>query len=89
MDFLFSTISGPALESSQSPAQWVPWILSSLVKRLGHEAELSAVSKAQVKSGGGDFSVYLIQSQYGPGVDSASNRNEDQESSWGLKGGRR
>jgi hypothetical protein len=26
---------------------------------------------------------------YGPGVDSASNRNEYQESSWGVKGGRR
>jgi hypothetical protein len=25
----------------------------------------------------------------GPGVDSASNRNEYQESSWGVKGGRR
>jgi hypothetical protein len=28
-------------------------------------------------------------SNYGPGVDSASNRNEYQESSWGVKGGRR
>jgi hypothetical protein len=27
--------------------------------------------------------------QYGPGVDSASNRNEYQEPSWGIKGGRR
>jgi hypothetical protein len=26
---------------------------------------------------------------YGPGVDSASNRNEYQESSWGVKSGRR
>jgi hypothetical protein len=26
---------------------------------------------------------------YGPGVDSASNRNEHQESSWGVKVGRR
>jgi hypothetical protein len=26
---------------------------------------------------------------YGPGVDSASNRNEYQEPSWGVKGGRR
>jgi hypothetical protein len=25
---------------------------------------------------------------YGPGVDSASNKNEYQESSWGVKGGR-
>jgi hypothetical protein len=30
-----------------------------------------------------------FQPHYGPGVDSASNRNEDQESSWEVKGGRR
>jgi hypothetical protein len=30
-----------------------------------------------------------FQPHYGPGVDSASNRNEYQESSWELKGGRR
>jgi hypothetical protein len=30
---------------------------------------------------------WSFQSHYGPGVDSASNRNEYQESSWG-KGGR-
>jgi hypothetical protein len=36
------------------------------------------------------FSVYLIlPSHYGPGADSASNRNEYQEDSWGIKGGRR
>jgi hypothetical protein len=35
-----------------------------------------------------DFSIDLNQPQYGPGVDSASNRNEYQESSWGLKGSR-
>jgi hypothetical protein len=35
------------------------------------------------------FSIYLsFQPHYGPGVDSASNRNEYQESSWGVKGGR-
>jgi hypothetical protein len=28
-----------------------------------------------------------LQPHYGPGVDSASNRNEYQESSWGVKGG--
>jgi hypothetical protein len=36
---------------------------------------------------GGFFSSF--QPHYGPGVDSASNRNENQESSWGVKGGRR
>jgi hypothetical protein len=30
-----------------------------------------------------------FQPHYDPGVDSASNRNEYQESSWGVKGGRR
>jgi hypothetical protein len=35
------------------------------------------------------FSIYLIQPQYGPGVDSASNKHEYQESSWRVKGGRR
>jgi hypothetical protein len=35
-----------------------------------------------------DFSIDLIlQPHYDPGVDSASNRNEYQESSWGVKGG--
>jgi hypothetical protein len=36
------------------------------------------------------FSIYLLlQPHYGPGVNPASNRNEYQESSWGVKGGRR
>jgi hypothetical protein len=30
-----------------------------------------------------------FQPHYGPGVDSACNRNEYQEPSWGIKGGRR
>jgi hypothetical protein len=33
--------------------------------------------------------TYSFQPHYGPGIDTASNRNEHQESSWGLKGGRR
>jgi hypothetical protein len=37
----------------------------------------------------GYFSIYLILPACGPGVDSASNRNEYQESSWGVKGGQR
>jgi hypothetical protein len=35
----------------------------------------------------GNFSSF--QPHYGPGVDSASNINEYQEHSWGVKGGRR
>jgi hypothetical protein len=30
----------------------------------------------------------VFQPHYGPGVDSASNRNEYKESSWGVKDGR-
>jgi hypothetical protein len=33
--------------------------------------------------------AWSFQPHYGPGVDSASNRNEYQESPWGVKGGRR
>jgi hypothetical protein len=33
--------------------------------------------------------TYQFQQQYGPGVDSASSRNEYHESSWRVKGGRR
>jgi hypothetical protein len=34
-----------------------------------------------------DFSIGLIlQAHYGPGVDTASNRNKYQEFSWGVKG---
>jgi hypothetical protein len=38
-----------------------------------------------------DFSQLTLsfQPQYGPCVDAASNRNEYQESFWGVKGGRR
>jgi hypothetical protein len=32
-----------------------------------------------------DFLIDLILPQYGPGVDSASNRNEYKESSWGSR----
>jgi hypothetical protein len=33
--------------------------------------------------------IYSFQPYYGPRIDSACNRNEYQESSWGVKGGRR
>jgi hypothetical protein len=35
------------------------------------------------------IALYCLKSHYGPGVDSASNENEYQESSWGVKGGQR
>jgi hypothetical protein len=40
--FLFSTVSRPALESTQPPIHWVPWALSSGVKRLEREADPSS-----------------------------------------------
>jgi hypothetical protein len=33
--------------------------------------------------------AFLLLPHYGPGVDSASNRNDYQESFWWVKGGRR
>jgi hypothetical protein len=40
-------------------------------------------SRVRVPMRSSDFSIYLIfQPHYGPGVDSASNRNEYQDSSW-------
>jgi hypothetical protein len=36
----------------------------------------------------GFFPIYLIQLHYGPWVDSASNRNEYQEYSWNVLGGK-
>jgi hypothetical protein len=36
-----------------------------------------------------DFSIYQILPAFDPGVDSASNKKEYQESSGGVKGGRR
>jgi hypothetical protein len=47
-------------------------------------------SRVRFPMGSLNVSIDLIlQPHYGPGVDSASNRNEYQESSWGAKGGRR
>jgi hypothetical protein len=43
-----------------------------------------------IESGWGGFFQFTLsfQPHYGPGLDSASNRNEYQESSWVVKGGR-
>jgi hypothetical protein len=48
-NFLFSTSSRPALESTQPPIQWVPGALSPGVKRPGHEADHSPPTSAEVK----------------------------------------
>jgi hypothetical protein len=48
--FLFTTMSRPALESTQPPLQWVPGALSLEVKQPGHEADHSALSSAKAKN---------------------------------------
>jgi hypothetical protein len=37
--FLFTKVSKPALEPTNPPIQWVPWVLSLGVKRLEREAD--------------------------------------------------
>jgi hypothetical protein len=45
--------------------------------------------RVRILMGSLDFPIDLtLQPHYGPGVNPATNRNEYQESSWGVKGGR-
>jgi hypothetical protein len=48
-NFLFSTLSRPALGSIQLPIQWVPGAISPGVKRPGREADHSPPASAEVK----------------------------------------
>jgi hypothetical protein len=48
-NFLFSKSSRPALRSTQLPIQWVPWDISSRVKRPGREVDHSPPTSAEVK----------------------------------------
>jgi hypothetical protein len=48
--FLFTTMSRPVLGTTQPPIQWVPGSLSLRVKWLGHEADHSPLSSAEVKN---------------------------------------
>jgi hypothetical protein len=48
--FLFSTASGPYLEPTQPPIQWVSGPLSLRVKRPDREADHSPPSSAEVKN---------------------------------------
>jgi hypothetical protein len=50
--FLFSIVSGPALEPTEPPIQWVPGALSLEVKRQGREADHSPPTSVEVKNGG-------------------------------------
>jgi hypothetical protein len=48
-NFLFSTLSRPALGCTKSPIQWVLGALSAGVKRLGREADRSLPASVEVK----------------------------------------
>jgi hypothetical protein len=49
----------------------------------------AGMSRVRIPMRSLDFSIDIsFQPRYGPGVYSASNRNEYQEFSWGVKGGR-
>jgi hypothetical protein len=48
--FLFATMSRMALWPTQPPVQWIPGALSLGVKWLGHEADHSPPSSAEVKN---------------------------------------
>jgi hypothetical protein len=48
-NFIFSTLSRPALGSTQAHIQWVTEALSPGVKRPGHEADYSPPTTAEVK----------------------------------------
>jgi hypothetical protein len=47
--FLF-TVFRPVLEPTKPPIQWILWFPSPGVKQLGHEADYSFPSSAQVKN---------------------------------------
>jgi hypothetical protein len=51
-EFLFYTVSRPALGSTQQHIQWVTGIVSPGVKRLGHEADHSPPFSAEFKNSG-------------------------------------
>jgi hypothetical protein len=48
-NFLFSTLFRSTLGPTHPPIQWVPGALLPRVKRLGHEADHSPPSSAEVK----------------------------------------
>jgi len=48
--YLFTTVSGPVLWSTQTPIQWVPGALSLGVKWHGREADHSPPSSFEVKN---------------------------------------
>jgi hypothetical protein len=51
-DFLYSTLSRPALELTQPPIQWVQGVLSPGVKRQEREADHSPPCSVKVENNG-------------------------------------
>jgi hypothetical protein len=79
-------------------ADWLLEVLRQLETRLSFvyscrmalSWDTAAQGHAGLSPGEVDFFQFIqsFQPHYGPGVGGASNRNENQESSWGIKGGR-
>jgi hypothetical protein len=60
--FLFSTASRPAMGPTQPSIQWVLGVSSLRVKQLGHEADHSPPSSADIKNGGAIAPLHLMSS---------------------------
>jgi len=56
-NFLFTTVSRPALGITEPHIQWAPGALSLGVKRAGREADQSTPSSAKVKNARSDASA--------------------------------
>jgi hypothetical protein len=63
--FLFTPTFRPALGPTLPPIQWVPGTLSLGVKWLGHEADHSPPSSAEVKNAGSYMSTPHTSSWHG------------------------
>jgi hypothetical protein len=59
--FHFTTASRPALGPTRAPIQWVPGVLSLVVKRPGREADRSPSSSAKFKNAWSYTSTPLVR----------------------------
>jgi hypothetical protein len=60
--FLYPTALRPALGSTQRPNQWVPGVLSPVLKRPERKADRSPPSSADVKNGGAIPPLFHVSS---------------------------
>jgi hypothetical protein len=60
-NYLFTTVSRPALVSTQLPIQWIPGALSLGIKRPVREADHSSPSSAEVKNAWSSTSTHLVR----------------------------